>query len=162
MPHIIIYSPLLFVIFNLFLPIQESQDERNLVLPLIAQSHRLLFVISRMTFGEATEYFINTNIPLRFIEGIHKIKHSCLIAGMKRLWMFRQPKIELTFALFVHKLNITFYSLGYTLLIHNFTISRSIPIFYLQRRYIHFCNHTSRIGLTQNYGYTVLVLPIYN
>ena len=81
------------------------------IYPLIAQSHRLLLVISRMTFGETTENFIDTNTSLRFVKGVYQIEHSCLIAGMKRLRMFRQPKVELTFALFVHKLKTTVYDL---------------------------------------------------
>ena len=93
---------LLFI--DLFLPIQESQDERDLVLPLITQSHRLLLAISRMTFGKTTEYFIDTNTSLRFIKGIDQVEHSGLITRMKRLRMFRQPKIEFTFTLFIHKL----------------------------------------------------------
>ena len=65
-----------------------------------------------MALGETTKYLINTNTPLRFVKGIYQIEHSCLITGMKRLRMFRQPKVELTFALFVHKLNVDFYLQG--------------------------------------------------
>ena len=57
-----------------------------------------------MALGETTKYLINTNTPLRFVKGIYQIEHSCLITRTKRLRMFRQPKVELTFALFVHKL----------------------------------------------------------
>lgn len=66
-----------------------------------------------MALGETTENFIDTNTPLRFMKGVYQIKHSCLITGMKRLRMFRQPKVELTFALFVHKLNVDFCLQGY-------------------------------------------------
>lgn len=89
----------------MFLPIQESHDEQNLFFPLITQSHRLLVAISRMTLGKSTENFINTNTSIRFIKGIDQVEHSCLITRKKRLRMFRQPKVEFTFTLVIHKKN---------------------------------------------------------
>ena len=109
--HNFVTSFINLLFFDLFLPIQESHDEQDLFLPLITQSHRLLLAIGRMALGETTKYLINTNTPLRFVKGIYQIEHPCLITGTKRLRMFRQPKVEFTFTLFVHKSKTTVYFL---------------------------------------------------